>query len=197
MKHLRQALFALILVLFASKTFAIYDPQVGRWTSRDPIGEDGGVNLYAYVENNPLNRIDPLGLAWELVHGDISQHPFTTISDGNGHLVPYIRGADTMNLYVKNSIDIHEGVHILEAMKESPNLAKDQPAGLLLSNDDPAAKILSEISASEESLRYIDRMLKDAKQNGLTLKDIVELRERRIIEQSYHDFYKRICPKKK
>ena len=41
-----------------------YDPSVGRFISEDPIGFGGGdVNLYDYVRNNPLNRIDPKGLA--------------------------------------------------------------------------------------------------------------------------------------
>lgn len=32
------------------------------WLSRDPIAENGGINLYAYVENNPINYWDPFGL---------------------------------------------------------------------------------------------------------------------------------------
>ena len=32
------------------------------WLSRDPIAENGGINLYAYVGNNPINYWDPLGL---------------------------------------------------------------------------------------------------------------------------------------
>lgn len=34
----------------------------GRWLSRDPIGEEGGYNLYGFVENDGVNFIDPLGL---------------------------------------------------------------------------------------------------------------------------------------
>jgi RHS repeat-associated protein len=39
-----------------------YQPQTGRWLSRDPLGEDGGVNIYAFVGNSPVSHIDPTGL---------------------------------------------------------------------------------------------------------------------------------------
>ena len=39
-----------------------YDPETGRYLSPDPIGLDGGLNLYAYVENDPVNWVDPWGL---------------------------------------------------------------------------------------------------------------------------------------
>lgn len=40
-----------------------YDPEIGRWLSKDPILFTGGQeNLYAYVGNNPINQFDPNGL---------------------------------------------------------------------------------------------------------------------------------------
>jgi RHS repeat-associated protein len=43
-------------------TFRFYDPDVGRFTTPDPIGLLGGINLYQYAPN-PTEWIDPLGLA--------------------------------------------------------------------------------------------------------------------------------------
>ena len=48
--------------------YRYYQPQTGRWLGRDPFGEDGGVNLYGFVSNNPISRIDPNGLYEEDVH---------------------------------------------------------------------------------------------------------------------------------
>jgi RHS repeat-associated protein len=42
--------------------FRYYNPQVGKWISRDPIAETGGANLYAFVNNDPVGSIDLLGL---------------------------------------------------------------------------------------------------------------------------------------
>jgi RHS repeat-associated protein len=40
----------------------IYSPTLGRFLQTDPIDVEGGVNLYAYVGNDPVNFVDPLGL---------------------------------------------------------------------------------------------------------------------------------------
>jgi RHS repeat-associated protein len=44
-------------------TYRYYDPVTGRWPSRDPIEEEGGVNLYGFVGNDGVGNIDLLGLA--------------------------------------------------------------------------------------------------------------------------------------
>lgn len=48
-----------------------YDPTIGRWTTKDPIGFLGGdTNLYAYVGGDPMSYVDPSGLKvgdwWDL-----------------------------------------------------------------------------------------------------------------------------------
>lgn len=43
--------------------YRYYDPVTGRWPSRDPIEEKGGVNLYGFVENEGVNTWDYLGMS--------------------------------------------------------------------------------------------------------------------------------------
>ncbi|QOJ14025.1 MAG: RHS repeat-associated core domain-containing protein [Planctomycetia bacterium] len=42
--------------------YRYYSPRLGRWISRDPINEQGGTHLYAYVRGAPTLRSDPIGL---------------------------------------------------------------------------------------------------------------------------------------
>jgi RHS repeat-associated protein len=69
--------------------FRVYSTNAGRWINRDPINESGGLNLYGYVGNDPIKRIDPLGLWYWLA-------PWTWF-DGNGMQGlgnQFYRGAD-------------------------------------------------------------------------------------------------------
>jgi RHS repeat-associated protein len=56
-----------------------YDPQVGKFISEDPIGLKGGINLYGYVENNPLGFRDPMGLDKEIADLKIDQLEYRPI----------------------------------------------------------------------------------------------------------------------
>lgn len=52
----------LLSLLLADVSEAYYRPATGRFLNRDPYQEQGGLNLYRYVENAPTNLIDPIGL---------------------------------------------------------------------------------------------------------------------------------------
>ena len=47
--------------------YRYYSPSLGRWTKRDPIGEEGGVNEYGTNQNNLVNYFDLLGLNYLLL----------------------------------------------------------------------------------------------------------------------------------
>lgn len=77
---LRKIAFVLIATVFvACEAGAFMDPNKGRWLSRDPLEEQGGANLYGFVANNPISRIDPLGLWSPEAHDAFLQSAF-----GNG-----------------------------------------------------------------------------------------------------------------
>ena len=49
-----------------------YNPSTGRWLSRDPIGEQGGLNLYAFVQNSPVDFFDCFGLYHAQQHRELT-----------------------------------------------------------------------------------------------------------------------------
>ncbi|WP_166647151.1 RHS repeat-associated core domain-containing protein [Prosthecobacter fusiformis] len=64
--------------------YRYYAPEMGRWISRDPIEENGGINLYGMCGNDPVNGVDVLGLnMWQLnVVGSNPARDRTTGSSG-------------------------------------------------------------------------------------------------------------------
>jgi RHS repeat-associated protein len=65
--------------------YRIYNGTVGKWVSRDPIGEAGGINLYCYVSNAPFSLTDPLGFGSQGLHWgfviNLSSQPIRTFGN--------------------------------------------------------------------------------------------------------------------
>jgi RHS repeat-associated protein len=59
--------------------FRYYDSETGRYTKKDPIGFRGGTNLFVYVFNNSLNKIDPLGLMAAVFGIPCENHPLAAV----------------------------------------------------------------------------------------------------------------------
>lgn len=91
---LKRILFIAIAAMFVTtQAHAVlffarpYDPNLQRWLTRDPIGERGGLNLYGYVGNNPVNSVDPFGFdnIWDMGSGNNAAPAMTiTFPSGGG-----------------------------------------------------------------------------------------------------------------
>lgn len=88
--------------------FRDYDPAIGRYIEPDPIGLRGGINAYAYVGDDAISEIDPLGLDWEFSQ---STGQWTHIDNQTGARQPLGQG------YSGNGAG-----HNNSAMQNSPNV---------------------------------------------------------------------------
>ena len=83
-----------------------YDANLQRWLNQDPIGEAGGINLYAYVKNRPVNAVDPFGFSdFNRPPGSISATDYRdwggrigqpVANEGQPSTEPMINGSDDM-----------------------------------------------------------------------------------------------------
>jgi RHS repeat-associated protein len=78
-----------------------YDPATGRYITADPIGLEGGMNLYAYVGGNPVNYIDPSGLSGEIPAGLTGEISSIFLEDIITGTIGELTGAVCATIYCK------------------------------------------------------------------------------------------------
>jgi hypothetical protein len=132
--------------------------MVARWLSRDPLGEAGGLNLYGYVDNNPIDGIDPFGLFHLIASstGIPQDGANGVVSNGNGGLsVFYGQNPPGESQLVINSITIHELNHVKDAYNQNSAIANDVPAGMILAPDSFSEQLFTEIDALNAQAAYL------------------------------------------
>jgi RHS repeat-associated protein len=93
--------------------FRDYDPDVGRWTAKDPIGFAGGdTDLYGYVLNDPVNTVDPIGLLSILIGGGGSAVAPTGLEGSAGVVINPGLGENKADIGVFGSIGGGAGINV-------------------------------------------------------------------------------------
>ncbi len=95
----------------------LFDPKLGRFISRDPIGHSGGLNLYALSSNNPVSYADPTGL---FVEGQAARAAGKAVGKTVIRIGPIgnlILGAELIDFFVLKP---------LRDYKPHPRLSKDK-----------------------------------------------------------------------
>ncbi|WP_261154754.1 RHS repeat-associated core domain-containing protein, partial [Serratia ficaria] len=101
--------------------FRYYEPEVGRFTTQDPIGLRGGLNLYQYAPN-PYGWIDPFGLSgtriprtnghWDGVPGESNWYSYKPAVNAvtNNQPIPFSNGRPDFSPWSKGSITFENNV---------------------------------------------------------------------------------------
>jgi len=111
--------------------YRYYDPKTGRWPSRDPIGEKGGLNLYGFVGNRPTSRLDILGLVewvkYSSKYGNVTDGTPKTTSEIWGIIQDVLDNTDDEGSKVIDGKDIliwgevNQSGEVLWSSNDEPN----------------------------------------------------------------------------
>jgi len=84
MKALSCSLTFGLLLFLPLSAYCFYNPNRGMWISRDPVEERGGLNLYAFVQNSPVDFFDCFGLYHAKQHRELTTAALNAVSANSG-----------------------------------------------------------------------------------------------------------------
>lgn len=137
----RQTAFLALIAAFLFCTASIsharyYDPESGRFISRDPIGTEGGINLYEYAQSSPGYYIDPSGnipldTIWDLgnVVWDIAVGDYVSLSvDVAALAIPYVPAGATKVIKGGDILVDSAKVSKIKRIENCPKITKGKVA---------------------------------------------------------------------
>jgi uncharacterized protein RhaS with RHS repeats len=133
-----------------------YDPSIGRYITPDPIGLFGGLNLYAYVLNDPVNWIDPYGLDRFIKSqpGGPNGPTITFINDDPNGVSPNQKVKDAFAQMVEDAVTAAGfGININSTTGGKHSPTSRHPKGLACDIDKVDGKIANESNEAAKKLQ--------------------------------------------
>lgn len=150
-----------------------YDPVVGRWTAKDPIGFGGGdLNLYAYVSSDPLNAVDPTGLQGNFFPSPSQMRNYTYLGGQPQDVVNAVVNAPSvasqqLNEYIGTMLDAAATVGTglaaeRAAMAVTPQMVRSACAAGMLGAAACTGQF-DELSQIADDIKLLDRIRRDSR----------------------------------
>jgi RHS repeat-associated protein len=139
--------------------YRYYSSELGRWLSRDPIGESFNINIYAFISNNPNSFLDPFGLYGIDIHMGLTHY----LALKAGFCPDMAAAVAKMNQsvdYLDQTDPLHQGAKYFMSFKLS------QKAREALRKHFPIDPRAAEGTTVERNSEYVRNLMGDAIKQG-------------------------------